>query len=234
MILLIDADILCYRIGFACQSESEEVACKTMSNFLHDIIETVILSQDGDNHQVELYLTGKGNFRFDYAITAEYKGNRKKNSKPEHLPALRDYLVSEHGAVVTEGEETDDRIAIRATEEGDEAIIISLDKDFDQVVGWHYNFVKKEFYYIKEDEGLLNFYKQFLMGDSADNIIGVRGLGDKKSHKLLEGKSEQEMFDICVEKLESRERAIENGILLYLRRTDNEIWTPPDEREAKE
>lgn len=234
MIFLVDADILCYRIGFACQSESEGVACKTMGNFLEDIIHDLLLEVDDDSIEVELYLTGKDNFRFDYAVTAEYKGNRKKNSKPEHLQALRDYLVSDYGAIVTEGEETDDRIAIRATEEGDGAVIISLDKDFDQVKGWHYNFVKKDLYYVQEDEGLLNFYKQFLMGDSADNIIGVRGLGDKKSHKLLEGKSEQEMFDICVEKLESRERAIENGILLYLRRTDNEIWTPPDEREAKE
>ena len=39
-------------------------------------------------------------------------------------------------------EEADDTIAIRATELGDEAIIVSLDKDFDQVVGWHYNFSK--------------------------------------------------------------------------------------------
>jgi DNA polymerase-1 len=227
MILLIDADILCYRIGFACENESEGVARKTMSNFLTNIIEDLVMASDDDDHAVELYLTGKGNFRHDYAVTAEYKGNRKKNRKPYHLPMLRDYLVSKHGAIVTQGEETDDRIAIRATQAGDTSIIVSLDKDFDQVQGWHYNFVKKDKYYVEADEGVFNFYVQFLTGDSADNIIGVRGIGPVKAKKLLEDKTEIEMFNTCVDKLGSEERAIENGILLYLRRQDDEIWQPP-------
>jgi len=37
------------------------------------------------------------------------------------------------------------------------------------------------------------------------------------------------MFDVCVEELGSQERAIENGILLYLQRKPDEIWSPPDE-----
>ena len=227
MILLVDADILCYRIAFACQDESQEVACKTLLNFVNDIIEELVIDSDDATHEVEYYLTGKGNFRKDYAITAEYKGNRKAIEKPAHLQALRDFFVNELDAIVTIGEEADDRIAIRATQEGDKSIAISLDKDFDQFAGWHYNFVKKNKYYITEEEGLLNFYKQFLAGDKADNIMGVAGLGPVKSDKLLRGKTEIEMYDICVDKLGSEERAIENGILLYLRRQDDEIWQPP-------
>jgi len=227
MILLVDADILCYRIAFACQDESQQVACKTLLNYISGIIEDLLIDSDDDMNVVEYYLTGKGNFRADYAITAEYKGNRKDVEKPKHLQALRDFFVDELDAIVTSGEETDDRIAIRATQEGDKSISISLDKDFDQFKGWHYNFVKKNKYYITEEEGLLNFYKQFLVGDKIDNIIGVRGLGEKKSDKLLRGKTEIEMYDVCVDKLGSEERAIENGILLYLRRQDGEIWQPP-------
>lgn len=226
MLLLIDADILCYRIGFACENESKGVACRTMSNFLTDIIEDLVMDSDDETHEVELYLTGKGNFRFDYAVTAEYKGNRKKNRKPQHLPALRDHLVANHGAIVTQGEETDDRIAIRATQ-NPEAIIVSLDKDFHQLVCGHYNFVKKELFYVTEKEAVYNFYMQFLVGDSADNIKGVKGIGPKKAEKLLKDKTELEMYAICVDKLGSEERAIENGILLHLRRKDNEIWQPP-------
>jgi len=37
------------------------------------------------------------------------------------------------------------------------------------------------------------------------------------------------MFDVCVEQLGSYERAIENGILLYLQRKEGEIWSPPYE-----
>ena len=93
----------------------------------------------------------------------------------------------------------------------------------------HYNFVKKEKYYVTADEGLLNFYMQFLVGDRIDNIIGVKGIGPVKARKLLEDKTAQEMFDVCVEELGSEERAIENGILLYLQRKPDEIWSPPSE-----
>ena len=86
------------------------------------------------------------------------------------------------------GSKADDAIAIEATKFGDDSIIVSLDKDFDQVQGWHYNFVKKDKYYITADEGLYNFYCQFLVGDRIDNIIGVKGIGPKKAEKLLAGK----------------------------------------------
>jgi hypothetical protein len=185
------------------------------------------MDSDDATHTVEYYITGKGNFRNDHAVTVPYKGNRDGMEKPIHLQALRDFFVEELGAIVTSGEETDDRIAIRATQEGDKAIAISLDKDFDQFKGWHYNFVKKIKYYITEEEGLLNFYKQFLEGDKVDNIIGVAGIGPVKAGKLLAGKTELEMYNICVDKLGSEERAIENGILLYLRRQDDELWQPP-------
>ena len=227
MILLVDADILCYRIAFACQDESQKVACKTLLNYVNTIIEDLVMDSDDATHVVEYYLTGEGNFRNDYAVTEPYKGNRATMEKPAHLEALRNFFVNELDAIVTQGEETDDRIAIRATQEGDKSITISLDKDFDQVKGWHYNFVKKNKYYITEEEGLLNFYKQFLTGDKIDNIIGVAGLGPVKSDKLLRGKTELEMYNICVDKLGSEERATENGILLYLRRQDDEIWQPP-------
>jgi hypothetical protein len=223
VIALIDGDILCYRIGFATQEESESVAIRTMASFLEDM-----LMFDLDCSEWRTYLTGSTNYRNEYAVTAPYKGNRK-GEKPTHHALLREYLITGWHGAEYEGIEADDAIATDCTTLGDDSIIVSLDKDFDQVQGWHYNFVKKEKYYIEADEGLLNFYMQFLVGDRIDNIIGVKGIGPKKAYKLLSGLSEQEMFDVCVEELGSRERAIENGILLYLQRKPNEIWSPPDE-----
>ncbi len=225
---LIDGDILCYRIGFATNNDSEDVAIRTMASFLEDM-----LMHDIDCGEWTTYLTGKTNFRHEVAVTEKYKGNRKKD-KPIHINLLRDYLVSSWNGVVSDGNEADDEIAIAATSLGDESIIVSLDKDFDQVQGWHYNFVKKSKYYIKPEEGLLNFYMQFLVGDRIDNIIGVDGIGPVKARKLLEGKSEQKMFDICVEKLGSVERAVENGRLLFLQRYPNQLWEPPYENTERE
>jgi len=223
VIALIDGDILCYRIGFATNEESEDVAIRTMASFLEDM-----LMFDLDCSEWITYLTGKTNFRNDVAVTAPYKGNRK-GEKPVHHALLREYLEYSWNGVVSDGCEADDEIAIASTTHGDDSIIVSLDKDFDQVQGWHYNFVKKDKYYIDHESGLLNFYCQFLVGDRIDNIIGVQGIGPVKAEKLLKGKTEREMFDICVEKLGSVERAVENGRLLYLQRTRDEVWEPPYE-----
>jgi len=223
VIALIDGDILCYRIGFATQEESEDVAITTMATFLEGMLMDDLSVMDWTT-----YLTGKTNFRNDVAITAPYKGNRK-GEKPVHHGLLREYLMSSWNGVMSEDCEADDEIAIAATSHGDESIIVSLDKDFDQVQGWHYNFVKKDKYYVTHEEGMLNFYMQFLTGDRIDNIIGVDGIGPVKARKLLEGKTEREMFAICAEKLGSVERAHENGILLHLQRTPKQIWEPPYE-----
>lgn len=227
MIALIDGDILTYRIGFSCNDEDFGIA-------RHRLGETIeIICEELGTEEFELFITGKENFRNEYAVTAPYKGNRS-GAKPVHYDTLREYMV-EIGAVLVEGQEADDAIAIRATELGmEEAFIVSIDKDFDQVEGWHYNFVKKQQYYISKTQGLLNFYMQFLTGDRIDNIIGVKGIGAVRAKKLLEGKTEREMYEICVDKLGSEERAIENGILLWLRRYDGEIWTPPEEEVDEE
>ena len=219
---LIDADILIYRIGFATNNEQEDYAMRIMANFIEDIL----LVDLPEVQRWELYLTGKTNFRYDYAVSTEYKGNRKGAEKPKHYSLLREYLSSSWDATVVEGMEADDMLAIRATEEGDDSIIVSLDKDLDQVSGWHYNFVKKNKYYVTESEGLLSFYKQFLTGDVVDNIKGVHGIGPKKAQKLLEDKTEQEMWETVVEYL-GEDRALENGHLLYMLRHHEDRFTPP-------
>ena len=221
--ILIDADILVYRIGWSCNDEPEKTAVSTIDGFISDIL--LQLNVDEETDYYVLYLTGKGNFRKEYAVTAEYKGNRKDKEKPVHIQALRQHLIDKWAAVVTEGEEADDAIAIAGTTHGDKAIMVSLDKDFDQIPGWHYNFVKKRKYYVKPEEGLRFFYRQILMGDRIDNIVGIHGIGEKKSAKLLEDcKNEQDYYNVCVEKLGSEERVIENGRLLWLRRYEGQIW----------
>lgn len=222
-VVLIDADILSYKIGFSCEHESEAEAARTLSLF----IETLIYEKL-DVEKYELFLTGKGNFRYEIAKTAEYKGNRKDFQRPVHLPFLRDYMVDVWSAKVSEGEEADDLIAIRATELGeDECIIASIDKDFLQIPGWHYNFNKDVKKRVSAHEGLLFFYSQILTGDRADNIPGAYRVGPVKAAKILSGAStEIEMYQRCVEIL-GKERVLENGRLLWLRRKVGELWTPP-------
>ena len=98
-----------------------------------------------------------------------------------------------------------------------------------QVPGWHYNFVKKEKKKVTPEEGLRFFYRQILMGDAADNIKGIPRVGAVRSEKMLAPfQTEKEFYACCVEAL-GKERVLENGRLLWLRRKPNELWEPPNE-----
>jgi 5'-3' exonuclease len=224
---LLDGDILVYRIGWACESEDNaNYVVGTLRSFISDILIKIPTVED-----YEVFISGssRDNFRHKYAVTAPYKGNRKDSRKPKWYDFIRETLEKEYDADVSQGEEADDTIAIRATELAGNGVIISVDKDFDQVPCPHYNPVKQEHYEVTQEEGDLNFYCQFLEGDKVDNIIGVKGIGKKGSRQLLEGLTPPQMFDVVAYHLGSIERAVENGRLLYLRRQPNEIWDRPDE-----
>jgi len=223
MRLLIDADMSCYAVAFSCKEEPLEVACKTLSSMIGDIIADLTTVEDTT---WTLFLSGASadNFRHDVAVTAPYKGNRP-SEKPVHLQGLRDYLLKEWDAQLSVCQEADDDIATAA--EGDEtAVIVSQDKDFDQCVGWRYNPRHKKLYEVTEESGKLWFYRQFLIGDGIDNIKGADGIGLVKSLKLLEDLTETQMWDVVVYEL-GRDRALENGQLLHLRRYEGETWQPP-------
>ena len=217
--LLIDGDIFCYRVGFSCNAEPEEICLMTLDKSIADIL----LRFDDANYEV--IISGKKNYRKEIAVTAPYKGNRKA-PKPVHYQAIRERLRSYWQAIETDGIEADDLIATMATAIP-ESVIVSIDKDFDQVPGKHYNFVKNIHYDINEEEGLLNFYMQILVGDRVDNIIGAAGIGQVKARKLLEGKTGVGMYNACVEVLGS-DRVLENGRLLWLQRYEGQMWEAPN------
>lgn len=220
---LIDGDILVYRIGFASENETESIAIARCSEFIEDLI---LFNGFGE---YQGYLTGKKNFRNEIAVTAPYKGNRK-SAKPKYYQLLRDYMESAWSFTMIEDQEADDAIGIAAYEmEVGEYCICSIDKDLDMLRGDHYNFVKDERYFITEEEGIKNFYKQLLMGDRVDNIIGIKGIGTVKAERLLkECKNENEMYLAILEAYEGNaERVLENGRLLWIRRQHNQLWTPP-------
>lgn len=224
---LIDGDVMCYRAAFACKDDSASMARYTIDS----IITMALLSCDTYDRWYDswqIYLTGPANFRNTLAKTAVYKGNRTQ-PKPKHLPVVRQHLLKEWKAVLSKGEEADDAIAIEATRLNHQCCIISVDKDFMQVPCHIFNFVKREHYFIEPFDGLRSFYKQILTGDAVDNVIGIAGIGPVKAAKLLEEcTTERQMYEACLEAFEgNEERVIENGQLLWLRRKEKELWTPP-------
>lgn len=227
MIALLDSDILAYRCSASAENDPPEIACVRLDEFVRRILyETNASSYIG-------YLTGKDNFR--YTIYPEYKAHRKDKPKPKHLELVKERLIKEWGCKVTDGIEADDALAIDLTEEGDNAILCSIDKDFLQVAGKHYNFVKQTTTTVSPLDGLKSFYTQLITGDSTDNIPAFdgkfRNTVPKFVQKLLdpiqEMTNELEMYKYCQDIWNDNTLMHRNAHCLYLLRKENEHWQPP-------
>ncbi len=222
----IDADYLVYRVGFSSKDASEEIACSRLQEQLFDLVYVELKCDDYD-----AFITGKTNFRYETAVTHPYKGNRKSLERPKHYEALREKLIS-LGATVSDNQEADDDVGIASTQYS--GWIVHVDKDLNQLPGWHYNPIKGEEYYVTEEEGLRSFYTQLLTGDRIDNIVGLYGIGPVKAAKLLKGcEEEQSLFQAVVGAYkaadEPLERVLENGRLLWLSRYQGQRWEFPSE-----
>lgn len=232
--VLIDGDIIAYRAAFATQDKLPKDAEEKAEELIQYILQETLVFPSPNDYKV--YLTGKGNFRHDVAKTHIYKGNRKDAAKPLHLPQVRQYLVDKHNAIVSEGEEADDLIAIEATRLGSDTVVASIDKDMLQIPCRHFNFGRGEWSDVDEWSGLKFFYKQILTGDAADNIIGLYKVGPVKADKILDGaETEQDLWHKCIDAYNGDiDRVIENARLLWLRRREQELWQPPEAVKQKD
>lgn len=184
-----------------------------------------------------LYLSGKHCFREDLATIRPYKGNRDPDYKPVHYAEMRRYAVEQLGAIVCDGIEADDAVAIAATE-NPETVIVSNDKDLRQIPGWHWDWTKDDKpEQVDKKAAALFFYRQVLTGDSTDNIEGVPGLGPAGAGRVLDGVSspkdaERRVYQVYKEKFGAEEglkRLIENARLVRILRSveeKDEPWVP--------
>lgn len=254
MVALIDGDIVAFRCAASCQSvgisattgEKEIVVLPVEIGYarVNEMMDAIIQETKASSYKV--FLTDSdGNFR--KTVYPEYKANRKDVARPILLKQLNDFLIQAWSALRAVGEEADDLLGIEQTRYNrfeccrtdDESIICSIDKDLHQIAGRHYNFVKKEFSEITEEEGLYFFYKQLLMGDSTDGISGCPGIGPKKAEKLLDpvtGDEEAmmqvvwETYEQCFPNLnvdELEELITVVGRVVFIRKHVGELWTIP-------
>ena len=224
--LLIDADYLIYGVGFASEEDSEKFAKSRLVETVEDL---VYIHLKADSY--EAFLTGKNNYRYEIAKTVPYKGNRKDAKKPKHYDALREHMITRLGAVVVNGQEADDEVAIRMTKEPDQYLLVGVDIDLRQIPGWHHNPHKAQTEYIDEFQAYKSFCLQLLTGDRVDNIPGLEGIGPKKAAKALQdATTKKDLLRAAFEKYQELGHSLdyftEQGQLLWLRRTEGELWEP--------
>lgn len=117
---LIDADILVYEVAFAGQYKHEETGETIIRDF--DYVKTVLdnkIEQICDavwaTEDPILFLTGKGNFREDVAVSRPYKGTRDHGTRPFHYNNLRKYMEFAYDTRMIDGMEADDAMCIEQT-----------------------------------------------------------------------------------------------------------------------
>lgn len=153
----------------------------------------------------ELFITTCTN-SFRKQISKSYKSNRKKN---KYVWLLREHY-RHNEARNSDKLEADDLIAIKANELGKgNYIIVSIDKDLRQIGGYFWSYYKvkskdsfgdlisneygfyeteykqKQVDFINDEDAEKFFWSQMLIGDTSDNIKGVKGVGIKTSEKIL-------------------------------------------------
>lgn len=201
-------------------------------------IESILENTKADSFQV--YIKGTGNFRDELSVTRKYKGNRDVTHRPQYEEQIRTYLIKYWGTEVVDGMEVDDKVCIEQWEafEDDRQLttICTIDKDLDQVPGWHYNYRTQDTYWIEQEAALTYFYTQLLSGDASDNIEGLQGIGTKTAIKLLENVNitDKDLYLKCLEvyqeklgEKKGKQRLEEMASLLYLKRTIDDQWKPP-------
>lgn len=154
----------------------------------------------------KIFLSGAHNFREQVGSLAPYKGTRNPEvaaiygktvqEKPVHYDDIRSYLLLKWRAEVTYGVEADDALA---SYQNENTVICSIDKDLQQIPGWHYNFVTDKLICVSPEEATQNLYAQILSGDPVDNIPGLPGIGPAKAYGLvLACRNEAEMEELAI------------------------------------
>ena len=155
--------------------------------------------------EVECYCSTGKNFRF--TVDPTYKMNRADTRYPNGLLEVKKALVDHFGGELCTTYEADDIVVYRKRTDPD-IIMSSVDKDvLNSVPGKHYNYYRSNKYNIKpkwveitKEHAEKFSYLQCLMGDQADGIMGVPGIGPKKAEKaLIDCTTHEEMWSVVVD-----------------------------------
>ena len=136
---------------------------------------------------------GPDNFRVD--LYEGYKRSKSRlnssSTKPEWFNDLKLWTTKYYdGCIMTDNCEADDMLrvwALEAKKADINSVVVSIDKDLHCIPGTHFNPKTKAIEQISEEWANYFYWKQLLMGDSVDNIPGIKGIGPKKAEKVLEG-----------------------------------------------
>ena len=196
--LLVDADIVAYKFAAAAEENfcfDEDHPLQLLDNFeqvtvqVDEYLGDLMQKLGGTKLILALSCPSEENFRL--SVLPSYKENRKGIQRPTYLKQVREWLSKQYPKAIYQRPtlEGDDVMGILATSKviPGKKIIVSEDKDLQQIPGYLYNPRKdKEPRIITPAEGEYYFYTQILTGDPTDNYKGCPGVGKVRAEKILE------------------------------------------------
>ena len=192
--LLIDGDVFVFRCAYSAQEQvdwgngliSSWVDTFKAQRMLKRTLTT--LKEKLNAEDMIIALSSPISFRKTLAPT--YKENRLFREPLLAYKTLREFIKKSYASQELSGLEGDDVLGILATSpEQKDTIIISLDKDLQQIPGKHYNIDKPDqgITEVTSHQATLFFYTQVLTGDTTDGYAGCPGIGPKGAAKILDG-----------------------------------------------
>ena len=248
-LLLIDADILAYKVAAVNEQEfdfgeggvARILRPEKVAQDAQDVIDDLMVRLDGDDFRVMLSDPEK-NWR--KALEPTYKENRKATKKPALLDDTKRYLYGEYASSVVPWLEADDAMGILATspKRKHEVVICSEDKDMRTIPGLVYHPHRPE-------NGIMEITRveadqfhlwQTLVGDTTDGYPGCPGIGKASEYvlDLLTLDDPLEMWDCVLEAYASKgfpeKAAVHQARLASICRWSNwdaskkqiRLWTP--------
>lgn len=209
-VLLLDGYNLIYRARYARMNKGEY---STIFNFFRSIRPLV---EKFDPDICYFVLEGRPVKRLE--VDSEYKGQRVYHNKDNFNEQRRKiiklieecipFIIARHNDF-----ECDDVINYLANtkHKEDNVTIISSDTDFIQSINDKtqvYNPVRKSFLEKTDYDYVL--WKS-LVGDKSDNIVGFKGIGDKRAQKIL---SEQSLLDDFLSVKENKDKFERNSFMI--------------------
>ena len=187
--LLIDGDMIIYKAACAAEEEirwdDETWTLQTNMNGAKSLVDVQLesISKALKSDKLKIFFSPSRTFRHD--IWPAYKSNRKDKRKPLGLSELREWVSDNYDSERYTNIEADDAIGIWATEDPENRIAVSGDKDFNTLPCTWYNHLKKELKTVTPEEADHFHLVQSLTGDTTDGFAGLKGCGPATAEKIL-------------------------------------------------
>ena len=234
VMLLIDGDLLCFQTAIAMQSKNPftgepEYDGELALRVLEQRIRTFMATFETGRLEFHFSCNRKDNWRRQ--LVSSYKMNREGKLSPIGLSSLISYVMSAYPYVKEGILEADDTLAMAATGKyKGNNIICSLDKDFLTINTKIWNWTKKVLKTQSKKDAFKFFIYQLIIGDSADNFKGIKGVGPKGAAKFLVQQDKnlynvwEPLCELAAKKGHDEEYMIGQARMAYLLRDGDYNW----------